>query len=162
MNPEYNYDQLYLDEQQQQYQQYQQYEQQPDQPSVEDEYQGLCWTDEAADFGDYDRAMAAATLTADYYDAQYYTEMEDTEMEYDEMEQDDDEEPENQKEHQQEEYDYEQDSLLHLIVGVQSYLKDVSTTGVDRNESPLLDLQYKMYTYLKQRACEMGIDTNTL
>ncbi|ORY94061.1 hypothetical protein BCR43DRAFT_495799 [Syncephalastrum racemosum] len=154
MNPEYNHDQLYYDEQQQQQQQ-----QYP--PFVEDEYQELCWTDEAADFGDYDRAMAAATLTADYYDAQYYDEMEYDEMEYDEMEQDDDE-PENQKEHQQEEYDYEQDSLLHLIVGVQSYLKDVSTTGVDRNESPLLDLQYKMYTYLKQRACEMGIDTNAL
>ncbi|KAI9315164.1 hypothetical protein BX666DRAFT_1835762, partial [Dichotomocladium elegans] len=55
-------------------------------------------------------------------------------------------------------YDYEQDSLLHLIVGVQSYLTDMSAAGIDRKDSPLLELQYKMYTYLKRRAYEMGFD----
>ncbi|KAI9494104.1 hypothetical protein BDB00DRAFT_762685 [Zychaea mexicana] len=58
-------------------------------------------------------------------------------------------------------YDYEEDSLLHLIVGVQSYLSEFNTMNVDRNDSPLVDLQYKMYTYLKQRACEMGVDMET-
>ncbi|KAJ2962047.1 hypothetical protein NQZ79_g2765 [Umbelopsis isabellina] len=52
-----------------------------------------------------------------------------------------------------------QDALLNLVVGVQQYLADLQTTGFDnRQESPLLDLQYKMYTYLKQRAYEMGAD----
>ncbi|KAI8982195.1 hypothetical protein BDF20DRAFT_798166, partial [Mycotypha africana] len=41
------------------------------------------------------------------------------------------------------------DSLLKLIVDVQSYLVDAS------KDSPLLALQYKMYTYLKQRALEV-------
>ncbi|KAG2186204.1 hypothetical protein INT43_002642 [Umbelopsis isabellina] len=52
-----------------------------------------------------------------------------------------------------------QDALLNLVVGVQQYLADLQMTGFDnRQESPLLDLQYKMYTYLKQRAYEMGAD----
>lgn len=59
-------------------------------------------------------------------------------------------------------YNYQEDSLLHLIVGVQSYLSDMANAGIDRNDSPLLDLQYKMYTYLKQRACDMGVDAENL
>ncbi|KAH8556621.1 hypothetical protein BGW37DRAFT_405488, partial [Umbelopsis sp. PMI_123] len=51
------------------------------------------------------------------------------------------------------------DALLNLIVGVQQYLADLQTAGANnRQDSPLLELQYKMYTYLKQRACEMGMD----
>ena len=61
----------------------------------------------------------------------------------------------------QDSYDYQRDSLLHLIVGVQSYLSDASALNMDRNDSPLADLQYKMYTYLKQRACDMGVDMET-
>jgi hypothetical protein len=53
----------------------------------------------------------------------------------------------------------DQDALLNLIVGVQQYLADLQNAGANnRQDSPLLDLQYKMYTYLKQRACEMGMD----
>ncbi|ORZ12822.1 hypothetical protein BCR42DRAFT_420037 [Absidia repens] len=58
-------------------------------------------------------------------------------------------------------YNYQDDALLKLIVDVQSYLCETNA-GVDRNESPLVGLQYKMYTYLKQRVNDMGIDINTL
>ncbi|KAJ8661535.1 hypothetical protein O0I10_002802 [Lichtheimia ornata] len=60
---------------------------------------------------------------------------------------------------QQSAYDYQQDALLHLIVGVQSYLSDLSCSGLsnDQQDSPLNDLQYKMYTYLKRRAHDMGV-----
>lgn len=56
-------------------------------------------------------------------------------------------------------YDYRQDALLHLVVGVQSYLSDLSCSGLsnDQQDSPLNDLQYKMYTYLKRRAHDMGV-----
>ncbi|KAL0095875.1 hypothetical protein J3Q64DRAFT_1615238, partial [Phycomyces blakesleeanus] len=53
--------------------------------------------------------------------------------------------------------DYQNDSLLNLVVGVQSYLSDM-TTQPTQHVSPLLDLQYKMYIYLKQRAIDMGLD----
>ncbi|KAI9289286.1 hypothetical protein BC943DRAFT_314020 [Umbelopsis sp. AD052] len=53
----------------------------------------------------------------------------------------------------------DQDALLKLIVGVQQYLSDLQNAGANnQQDSPLLELQYKMYTYLKQRACEMGMD----
>ncbi|KAI8583111.1 hypothetical protein K450DRAFT_196309 [Umbelopsis ramanniana AG] len=53
----------------------------------------------------------------------------------------------------------DQDALLKLIVGVQQYLSDLQNAGANNHQdSPLLELQYKMYTYLKQRACEMGMD----
>ncbi|KAI8070348.1 hypothetical protein BC940DRAFT_235881 [Gongronella butleri] len=61
-------------------------------------------------------------------------------------------------------YHYENDALLKLIVGVQSYLTDMAATSSSgaRQDSPLLDLQYKMYMYLKQRACDMGVDIDAL
>lgn len=58
-----------------------------------------------------------------------------------------------QQEEEEEEEPYMMDeSLLKLIVDVQSYLAEAQT------DSPLFSLQYKMYTYLKQRALEMGMD----
>ncbi|KAG2212304.1 hypothetical protein INT47_001663 [Mucor saturninus] len=48
------------------------------------------------------------------------------------------------------------DSLLRLIVDVQCYLSEAPT------DSPLFALQYKMYTYLKQRASEMGMDVTSI
>ncbi|CDS05784.1 hypothetical protein LRAMOSA08312 [Lichtheimia ramosa] len=64
-----------------------------------------------------------------------------------------------QQQQHQAEYDYQQDALLHLVVGVQSYLADLSCSGLsnDQQASPLNDLQYKMYTYLKRRAHDMGV-----
>jgi U3 small nucleolar ribonucleoprotein component len=53
---------------------------------------------------------------------------------------------------QDEEIGIMDDSLLKLIVDVQCYLSEAST------DSPLFALQYKMYTYLKQRAFEMGME----
>ncbi|KAG0166376.1 hypothetical protein DFQ28_005963 [Apophysomyces sp. BC1034] len=109
---------------------------------------------EQAYFDEYDRAMATAAFTADYYD--YYndeTTNDNDMMEYEEEEVEESNQPS---------YDYNSDALLSLIVGVQSYLSDASVAGIDRNDSPLVDLQYKMYTYLKQRACDMGIDTDLL
>jgi hypothetical protein len=44
------------------------------------------------------------------------------------------------------------ESLLRLIVDVQSYLTEAPT------DSPLLKLQYKMYTYFKQRVSEMDVE----
>ncbi|KAI7879979.1 hypothetical protein K492DRAFT_178201 [Lichtheimia hyalospora FSU 10163] len=122
--------------------------------------------EEEAYFGDYDRAVAAAALSADYYDGNYdyqdeFVEQEDEDMM--ELDQEDDphrqDDENNNMEHL---YNYQEDSLLHLIVGVQSYLSDMANTGIDRNDSPLLELQYKMYTYLKQRACDMGVDAENL
>ncbi|KAI8889550.1 hypothetical protein K501DRAFT_282212 [Backusella circina FSU 941] len=58
------------------------------------------------------------------------------------------EEEELQENLQEEEYIVD-DSLLKLIVDVQSYLSEAPT------DSPLLQLQYKMYTYFKQRVSEI-------
>ncbi|KAI7903043.1 uncharacterized protein BX663DRAFT_509333 [Cokeromyces recurvatus] len=50
---------------------------------------------------------------------------------------------------EEEEEDYVMDpNLFQLILDVQSYLTEAP------KDSPLLALQYKMYTYLKQRAYE--------
>jgi hypothetical protein len=69
------------------------------------------------------------------------------------------EEPQQQPEACDDTQSEDQDALLNLIVGVQQYLADLQTAGANnRQDSPLLELQYKMYTYLKQRACEMGMD----
>ncbi|KAI9299489.1 hypothetical protein BJ944DRAFT_274196 [Cunninghamella echinulata] len=59
-------------------------------------------------------------------------------------------------------YHIEDDALLKLVVDVQSYITDLASIGVDRHDSPLMDLQYKMYTYLKQKALDMGMDTDAL
>lgn len=77
-------------------------------------------------FNEYDQEMAEAVNEADYYDYQ-------------------------EQEQEQEPYIVDQ-SLLQLILDVQSYLSEAPT------DSPLFALQYKMYTYLKQRASEMGMD----
>ncbi|KAI8141205.1 hypothetical protein BJV82DRAFT_503069, partial [Fennellomyces sp. T-0311] len=54
---------------------------------------------------------------------------------------------------------YNNDALLYLIMGVQSYISEMSNNGLmNERDSPLFELQYKMYTYMKQRACEMGFD----
>ncbi|KAI7860006.1 hypothetical protein BDC45DRAFT_495462 [Circinella umbellata] len=145
--------------------------------------------EEQAYFDEYDRAFDQATLEADYYDAYYEQEDQEDEtmMEIDQVDNDEqyyyneennnmndinakndimnDNEQEQQEEGEETQtknsYDYQRDSLLHLIVGVQSYLSDASALNMDRNDSPLADLQYKMYTYLKQRACDMGVDMDT-
>ncbi|KAI7865126.1 hypothetical protein BDF14DRAFT_1711613, partial [Spinellus fusiger] len=46
------------------------------------------------------------------------------------------------------------DALLSLVVGVQSYLSDTDSNP-SYHVPPLLNLQYKMYIYLKQRVLEM-------
>lgn len=78
-------------------------------------------------FNEYDQEMAEAVTRADYDDYQ-----------------------------QPKEEAYINDSLLKLIVDVQSYLSEAPT------DSPLFALQYKMYTYLKQRASEMGMDVSSI
>ncbi|GAA5809847.1 hypothetical protein MFLAVUS_003262 [Mucor flavus] len=49
-------------------------------------------------------------------------------------------------------YDYRNDSLLELVVGVQTYLTEQA-----KFDSPLYDLQYKLYTYMRQRALDLGV-----
>ncbi|KAI8096660.1 uncharacterized protein BX664DRAFT_324558 [Halteromyces radiatus] len=113
-------------------------------------------------FAEYDHAMY---LEADYFDQQQDQQYDD---EYNDI--DDDNEQLDIDEQQQDEdrmdmdstYDYQNDALLKLIVGVQSYISDLTSVGADRQDSPLLDLQYKMYVYLKQRLSDMGVDANTL
>ncbi|KAI8368862.1 hypothetical protein EDC96DRAFT_504605 [Choanephora cucurbitarum] len=48
------------------------------------------------------------------------------------------------------------EGLLKLILDVQSYLAEAP------QDSPLFALQYKMYTYLRQRASELGMDVSSL
>lgn len=84
-------------------------------------------------FHDYDQDMAEAVNEAEYQDYCYQQEQEEQEQ-------------------QDEAADIMDDSLLKLIVDVQSYLSEAPT------DSPLFALQYKMYTYLKQRAFEMGME----
>ncbi|KAI8889974.1 hypothetical protein K501DRAFT_207235, partial [Backusella circina FSU 941] len=98
-------------------------------------------------YAEYDRNMADTVVEADYQDLYYYQYSEDEPMMEDDSMMEDDEE-----------YSYENDSLLSLIVGVQSYLTEQTTAGTikGKSDSPLYELQYKMYTYMKQRAYEMG------
>lgn len=92
-------------------------------------------------FQDYDQEMIEAVAEADYFDY------------YEQQQQGEDEEEEQEEEEMQQEEEYILDhSLLKLIVDVQSYLSEAP------QDSPLFALQYKMYTYLKQRAFEMGMD----
>ncbi|KAG1444467.1 hypothetical protein G6F56_010286 [Rhizopus delemar] len=82
-------------------------------------------------YADYDQEMNEAMEEADDMD-QYYSD---------------------------EEYDYQNDSLLCLILGVQNYLAEQTKMyGNKVTESPLYGLQYKMYTYMRQRASELGVD----
>ncbi|KAI8330269.1 hypothetical protein BD560DRAFT_416371 [Blakeslea trispora] len=48
------------------------------------------------------------------------------------------------------------EGLLKLILDVQSYLAEAP------QDSPLFALQYKMYTYLRQRASELGMNISSL
>ncbi|KAI9004567.1 hypothetical protein CLU79DRAFT_782819 [Phycomyces nitens] len=68
-----------------------------------------------------------------------------------------------QEEKTDEEYFNErQDGLLSLILGVQSYLSEVSKTRPGEHDSPLFDLQHKMFMYLKQRDFEVELNFNTV
>ncbi|KAI9362177.1 hypothetical protein BD770DRAFT_316516 [Pilaira anomala] len=50
-------------------------------------------------------------------------------------------------------YDYRNDSLLELVVGVQTYLAEQA-----KSDSPLYSLQYKLYTYMRLRALDLGVE----
>ncbi|KAI8376281.1 uncharacterized protein BYT42DRAFT_574077 [Radiomyces spectabilis] len=120
---------------------------------------------EEAYFADYDRAMANAALEADYNDYyvnHYLCDEEDDDMMEVEEEEDDEVQGDEEEPGLLDGYDYNNDSLLRLIVGVQSYLADLSQAGMDKRDSPLLELQYKMYTYLRQRAFDMGLNLETI
>lgn len=99
----------------------------------------------------YDLQVANAVAEADYQDY-YYCEYEYDQNEY--MEECDDEEP--QQYQQDSSYDYKNDSLLSLVVGVQNYLTEQADQS-SKCDSPLYNLQYKMYTYMRQRAIELGV-----
>lgn len=101
----------------------------------------------------YDLQVANAVAEADYQD--YYCEYQDQDQDEDEyMEEDDDEES---LQYQQDaSYDYRNDSLLSLVVGVQNYLTEQADLS-SKCDSPLYNLQYKMYVYMRQRAIELGV-----
>lgn len=100
---------------------------------------------EEASYAQYDFDMANAVAEADYQDYYYY--------EGDINEEDEEEYEEEQY------YDYQSDSLLSLVVGVQNYLTEQEQQAnlTTKHDSPLYSLQYKMYTYMRQRALELGV-----
>jgi hypothetical protein len=104
------------------------YNDQQQQQQQEEAFSAQEYESEQVYFNEYDQEMVEAVNEADYYDYQ-----------------------EQEQEQEQEPYVVDQ-SLLQLILDVQSYLSEAPT------DSPLFALQYKMYTYLKQRASEMGMD----
>lgn len=53
--------------------------------------------------------------------------------------------------------EYSNDALLQLILGVQDYIAETANAGITVNP-PLMDLQWKMYHYMRQQALEMGYD----
>ncbi|KAK4516102.1 ER membrane glycoprotein subunit of the GPI transamidase complex-like protein [Mucor velutinosus] len=105
-------------------------------------------------YAQYDLQVANAVAEADYED--YYCEYQyQDECDQDEyMEEYDDEEP--QQYQQDPSYDYRNDSLLSLVVGVQNYLTEQADQS-SKCDSPLYNLQYKMYVYMRQRAIELGV-----
>ncbi|KAI9022938.1 hypothetical protein CLU79DRAFT_749587 [Phycomyces nitens] len=127
---------------------------------------------EQAYFGEYDRAVAeqfSNECCADDYDYYSYDYEQDcVDQPYGQMYSQEEQEQEYNDEDEAMDYekassnpDYQNDALLNLVVGVQSYLSDMTTQPI-QHVSPLLDLQYKMYIYLKQRAIDMGLDTQAL
>ncbi|KAI9252161.1 hypothetical protein BY458DRAFT_523240 [Sporodiniella umbellata] len=52
--------------------------------------------------------------------------------------------------------EFADDSLLELIIGVQHYLSDQAKIFNEKvTDSPLYHLQYKMYSYLRQKTYEV-------
>lgn len=121
--------------------------------------------EEEACYAQYDLDMANAIAEADYEDyyyeqqqQEYYNQGEEEYYNEDEEYYDDDEELQDQQNTTGVNYDYQSDSLLSLVVGVQSYLTEQSDSfSSTKNDSPLYNLQYKMYTYMRQRALELGV-----
>ncbi|KAG1461171.1 hypothetical protein G6F56_005787 [Rhizopus delemar] len=57
---------------------------------------------------------------------------------------------------EEDEEPYEDDALLNLILGVQHYMTERAKIFDGKlTDSPLYNLQYKMYSYLRQRASEV-------
>ncbi|CAO3617520.1 unnamed protein product [Cunninghamella echinulata] len=113
-------------------------------------------------FAHYDQVMDIEADRFDYYyNEQYNDDYEAFRIKEEDMEMGEEEEQEEQEELDMT-YHIEDDALLKLVVDVQSYITDLASIGVDRHDSPLMDLQYKMYTYLKQKALDMGMDTDAL
>ncbi|CAO3609036.1 unnamed protein product [Cunninghamella echinulata] len=125
---------------------------------------------ELNDFEEYDQAMYNAMYYTDdysYHDGDYMED--DEEEEQQQQQQQDDYNDDNMMlwdDNNNEEYEYEEEqqhddsALLRLIVDVQMYLSE--SPSLNKNDTPLLDLQYKMYTYMKQKAIELGVDTSNL
>ncbi|KAI8340582.1 hypothetical protein BC941DRAFT_500183 [Chlamydoabsidia padenii] len=122
---------------------------------------------EEAFFADYDHAMSREAGYFDHHqqgfsDHQLMTGGDDLDDRQDEQTLQQEEEEEDMMDSDDMVYDYQDDALLKLIVDVQSYISDLTNVGVDRHDSPLIGLQYKMYTYLKQRVNDMGMDADSL
>lgn len=108
-------------------------------------------------YAQYDYEMANAVAEADYQDCYYEQQLQQIQQSQEVEEYfDDEEDAYYSDEKPQQSYDYQHDSLLSLIVGVQSYLTEQEQYA-SSNDSPLYGLQYKMYTYMRQRALELGV-----
>ncbi|CAO3624255.1 unnamed protein product [Cunninghamella blakesleeana] len=124
---------------------------------------------ELNDFAEYDQAMYGNNNDYPLYyyhnndaavDYSYGMEEEVQEMDDDMMMWENDDDQEDQDDQEEEEENHDDEALLRLIVGVQMYISE--STTLSKKDSPLLDLQYKMYTYMKQKAIELGVDTSNL
>ncbi|KAI7855080.1 hypothetical protein BDC45DRAFT_107989 [Circinella umbellata] len=93
----------------------------------------------------------------DYYFSDYYNEQEAVEAAVSLEEEEDDRKSASSME------SYNNDALLYLILDVQSYISEMSNSRLmNETDSPLFGLQYKMYTYMKQRAFEAGFNVDSL
>jgi hypothetical protein len=131
---------------------YQQYPYQHQEQEMQEQQEEHCYTQ-------YDLEVANAIAEADYQD--YYCEYQYQQNQQNQIDDQDEcmEEYEDDKQLQYQQsysYDYRNDSLLSLVVGVQNYLTEQADNS-SKCDSPLYNLQYKMYTYMRQRAIELGV-----
>ncbi|SAM08598.1 hypothetical protein [Absidia glauca] len=119
----------------------------------------LLHAQEASDFAQYDHAMYE-----DYCDDDQQQEYDDDPSYYSDDYEDDDAmawDGSDYNQDGQDEKSHDDSALLRLILGVQMYLGETNVSGT-KDDTPLMELQYKMYTYMKQRALELGMDTSSL
>ncbi|CEG70778.1 hypothetical protein RMATCC62417_06613 [Rhizopus microsporus] len=90
---------------------------------------GYISQEEQGCYFNYDNCMMEAITEADYQDQLYAEDEQD---------------------------EYEDDPLLDLIMGVQSYLAEqAKILNGTVTDSPLYSLQYRMYTYIRQRVYDL-------
>ncbi|KAI8391147.1 uncharacterized protein BYT42DRAFT_555791 [Radiomyces spectabilis] len=96
---------------------------------------------EEAYFAHYDQEILDTIAVADYEDGCMQNDYDDEIMNDNEYVLND--------HYDDAEHDYCSDSLLNLVLDVQSYLEEACHAGFVKTDSPLLELQYKMHLYFE-------------